>query len=193
MAKNRLQKTFGIDHAYVCFAATGEGWIHPLLTLKTADDSSVTAIKFQAHRLDRPDGLGNPVCLSKDTQPDPRFDFGYPYSACYGGRFEEVSSYSFGSLRAEPNGGGSGLKKLGQFADRIRATIQEYNLALVAPNCQLALWVAALEKLGVPVHVAKYVGRGGEEIRTCDLPDDQRAPARKLFEADRNGAYSEVL
>lgn len=184
-ARNRLSKPFGIERATVSFAATGETYVHPELYLQTSDGETLIKVRFQTHRLDRPDVAGG---AHSKTRPSDRFDFGFPYGACYAARWQEGRSYGWGSLQAQPSRSeGDDLRKLARFHDLIARTVSEYNLARVEPDCELALWVAVLEKLGVPLTIRRWVGRGGQELDSYGwrqtLPEDQRHPARDLIDA----------
>lgn len=187
MAKqtNKLMKSFQIARAYVSFAVNGAAYAHPELFLRKEDGQTVIKVRFQANSLTGHDAFGGSFAEHKYTPaPSPQFDFGpRPYSACYAARFDEGMSYGFGSLSAEPNrSNADSFRKLAKFADKIEATIREFDLQAVNPDCQLTLWVAALEKLGVSVEVRRWIG--DREIGAIwELPEEERHPARKLLDA----------
>lgn len=186
---NKLLKPFGIDRARITFCATGERYTNPELRLLSVDGDAKVRVRFQSHRLDLSDPINTSVAQIRQDwrRPDDRFDFGpNPYSACYAGKFEPAYSYSIGNLSAEIHKGDS-LRQLARLLDTVERTVACYNLRLVAPNCELALWFAALEKLGAPCEVERWVSIGPNARKLDqyawrnDLPEDQRQPARDFY------------
>lgn len=183
---NKLLKPFRIAKALVSFHANGDFYTHPQLFLKNEHGDTQISVHFQAHRLDQPDPLGSANFGGDFRRPSDRFDFGYAYSACYAPRYEPGHSFGFGSLSAEPRRNeGGGLRLLARLADKIAATARDYNLSAIEPNCDLALWVASLEKLGVPVEILRFVGREQLDAYAWrnGLPESKRHPARDFYAA----------
>lgn len=194
--KNRLLKPFGIERAKVFFASTGDRYIHPNLFLVGSDGYSKVAIGFQSHRLDLADPISPeiPTHNGEGVRPNPMFDFGpCPYAATYGARFMEANSYGLGRLSAEV-GRVHELKLLARFMAMISQATNKYNLRrLPHANCELSLWISALDSLGVPVEITRHAH--GKDLDTWGwretLPEKERSPAADYYKRKGNGGGAE--
>jgi hypothetical protein len=175
----RKAKLKGITQADLYIDRDGKEFSHAFLLLRSGPSAlDVKArIEFQANRLDRHhDSL---IVRKPDPAKDwpaAQWDYGStPYGNFYGAHLDPGTD-----IRANANFPDVAiLKAYSDLLSTVQAVVTEYNLTYVYPHCELQLWVAALEKLGVPVTTTLRLR--GQDVQRYDLPEDQRGPAARFF------------
>lgn len=182
MSKLRAAKGLTIKSAVVTVHGSmqGGGFNHADLRLYTdeSEDSYSCALKlqFQRHLLVETGSDRSTAESIKAILPPPQFDFGdYAWRSFYGGHVDMDHDFSadFGGIMK--------MKRAITLIEKLRATIEEFNIASVSHD-ELEQFVMALEKLKVPVRLVRYLGNQKFEYLS-EIPDKLRLPAQAKLAA----------